>query len=79
MKIEVLGSGCAKCKKLAENAKDAVEMLGIEAEIIKIEDLNKIMNYGVMITPGLALDGEVKSTGKVLSVEAIKKMISESK
>ena len=75
MKIEILGTGCAKCNKLAANAREAVNSLEIEAEVIKVEDIKKIMDYGVMITPALAVDGEVKSSGKVLSVEEIKKII----
>ena len=75
MKIEILGTGCAKCSKLDANAREAVNSLGIEAEVIKVEDIKKIMDYGVMITPALAVDGEVKSSGKVLSVEEIKKII----
>lgn len=76
MKIEILGTGCPKCKKLFENAQEAVKALGITAEIAKVEDIQQIMNAGVMITPALAVDGEVRSAGKVLSVEEIKKIIS---
>ncbi|MCX7965318.1 MAG: thioredoxin family protein [Syntrophorhabdaceae bacterium] len=75
MKIQILGTGCAKCIKLAENAEQAAKELGIEFEIEKITDINKIMDFGVMFTPGLAIDGEVKSVGKVLSVEDIKKLL----
>lgn len=76
MKIEILGTGCPKCKKLFENAQEAVKALGITAEIAKVEDIQQIMNAGVMITPALAVDAEVRSAGKVLSVEEIKKIIS---
>jgi len=76
MKIEILGTGCPKCKKLFENALGAVGELKIDAEVAKVEDIEKIMNAGVMITPAIAVDGEVKSAGKVLSVDEIKKMIS---
>lgn len=76
MKIEILGTGCPKCKKLALNAEEAVKELGINAEIIKVTKIDEIMNYGVMITPALALDGNVESSGKVLSIEEIKKIIS---
>ena len=76
MKIEILGTGCAKCKKLFENAQEAVKALGLGAEVIKVEDLQQIMNAGVMITPAIAIDGEVKSAGKMLSVDEIKKIIS---
>ncbi len=72
MKIEILGTGCAKCKALEENAKKAVAEEGIFAQVEKVEDLVVIMNYGVMNTPGLVIDGEVKSTGKLLSHEEIK-------
>jgi len=75
MKIEILGMGCPKCKKIAKNAQQAVEESGIDAEIIKVEELDKITEYGVMMTPALVIDGEVFSPGKVLSVEEIKKAI----
>lgn len=74
-KIEVLGTGCAKCLKLEELAKKAVEETGIEAEVIKVKDINKIMDYGVMTTPALVVDGEVKSAGKVPLIEDIKNYI----
>ncbi len=76
MKIEILGTGCPKCKKLFENAQEAVKTLGTSAEVVKIEDIQQIMNAGVMLTPAIAVDGEVKSAGKVLSVDEIKKIIS---
>ena len=72
-KIQILGTGCAKCMKLTENAEKAAKEAGIEFEIQKVHDIKEIMNYGVMMTPGLAIDGEVKAVGKVLSVEEIKK------
>jgi len=75
MKIEILGTGCPKCKKLAELAEQAVKESGIEAEIIKITEINEIMNYGVMITPALAIDGEVKIAGKIPSLEEIEKWL----
>lgn len=74
-KIQILGTGCPKCKKLAENAKTAAEALSIEYEIEKIKDINEIMKFGVMITPALAVDGQVKIVGKVPSPEDIEKMI----
>ena len=76
MKIEILGTGCPKCKKLFENAQEAVKNLATSADVIKVEDIQQIMNAGVMITPAIAVDGEVKSAGKVLSVDEIKKIIS---
>jgi small redox-active disulfide protein 2 len=76
MKIEILGTGCPKCKTLTANAETAVKELGIEAEIVKVTKLSDIMNYGVMLTPALAVDGDVKSSGKVLSAEEIKKLLA---
>lgn len=72
MKIQILGTGCAKCLKLAEEAEKAAKELGVDYELIKVTDINDIMSYGVMITPALAVDGTVKVTGKVPSVEEIK-------
>lgn len=72
MKIEVLGTGCSKCKALEENVKKAVAQAGAFAQVEKVEDLTKIMEYGVMNTPGLVINGEVKSTGKLLNSEEIK-------
>jgi small redox-active disulfide protein 2 len=74
-KIQILGTGCAKCMKLTENAEKAAKEAGIEFEIQKVQDIKEIMNYGVMMTPGLAIDGQVKAVGKVLSVEEIKKLL----
>jgi len=74
-KIQILGTGCPKCKKLAENAEAAVKQLGIDAQIEKVTDINKIMNFGVMMTPALAIDGKVKSAGKTLTVDEIKNFI----
>ena len=75
MKIEILGMGCPKCKMLYENAKKAVEGKGIQVEIVKVEDMDKITDYGIMMTPALVIDGEVKSSGKVLSAEEIRKWL----
>lgn len=72
MKIEVLGTGCSKCKALEENVKKAVADAGIFAQVEKVEDIEKIMAYGVMSTPALVINGEVKSTGKLLNSEEIK-------
>lgn len=71
MKIEVLGTGCAKCKTLYENVKKAVEESGKTAEIVKVEEIPKIMSYGVMSTPALVIDGQVKFSGKVASIGEI--------
>ena len=76
MKIEILGPGCMKCNELYQSALKAVSEAGVDAEVIKIEDIREIMNRGIMMTPGLIIDGNVKSTGKVLSVEEIKKLIT---
>ena len=70
-KIQVFGTGCPKCQQLEANAKEAVKKLGIEAEVIKVKDINEIAAAGVMMTPALAVDGEVKIARKVASVEEI--------
>lgn len=75
MKIEVLGSGCAKCKTLYENVKKAMEESGKEGEVIKVEDIPSIMKYGVMITPALVVDGKVLFSGKIASAEEIKGLL----
>jgi len=74
-KIQILGAGCAKCKILAQNAKKAVEEAGVDAEIEKVEEIREIMKFNVMTTPGLVIDGEVKSAGRVLSPEDIRKYL----
>jgi len=76
VKIEILGTGCPKCKKLAENAEAAAKALGIEYEIEKVTDINEIMNFGVMITPALVVDGQLKVAGKVPSTDDIKEMLA---
>ena len=75
-KIQILGTGCAKCRMLAETAKQAADLLAIEYEIEKVTDINDIMSFGVMITPALVVDGEVKSAGKVPDIEQVKKMLA---
>ena len=74
-KMQILGTGCAKCKKLAENAEAAARSLGVEYEIEKVTQINDIMAFGVMVTPALVVDGDVKVAGKVPSPEDIEKMI----
>lgn len=74
-KIQILGSGCAKCNKLAENADAAAKELGLDYELIHITDITDIFNFGVMMTPALAVDGDVKIVGKVSSVEEIKTLL----
>jgi small redox-active disulfide protein 2 len=76
MKIEVLGTGCTKCNELEAKVKQAVAKSGKFVQIEKVSDLQKIMAYGVMSTPGLVIDGEVKSTGRVPNVDEILAMIS---
>ena len=78
MTIQILGTGCPKCKALEANAKSAIEKAGLEAEVVKISDVNEIMNMGVMMTPALAVDGTVKKAGKVLSVDEIVELVKEA-
>jgi small redox-active disulfide protein 2 len=75
MKIQILGTGCPKCGALERNAREAMAKTGIQAEIEKITDLDDIMAMGVMVTPALAIDGEVKKAGKVLTEEEISEII----
>ena len=75
MKIQILGTGCRKCKKLAENAEAAAKALGVEYQIEKVTDINEIVKSGVMMTPALVVDGDVKSAGKAISADDIKKFI----
>ncbi|MFG0242352.1 MAG: thioredoxin family protein [Phycisphaerales bacterium JB054] len=75
-KIEILGTGCPKCKSLEASARQAVEHLGIEAEIVKVDKMDEIMARGVMMTPAVAIDGEVKSSGRVLSPADIEKLLA---
>lgn len=75
-KLQILGTGCPKCKKLAENAESAAKAASIEYELEKVTDINEIMKFGVMITPALAIDGQVKITGKVPSAEEITKLLT---
>ena len=77
MKIEVLGTGCAKCRATEKNVKKAVEELGIQAEVVKVEDLQDIINRGVMMTPAVVVDGEVKISGHQPTVDEIKKIIKK--
>ncbi|MDD5258875.1 MAG: thioredoxin family protein [bacterium] len=79
MKLEVLGTGCPKCKKLTELTQEAATELGLSFEIVKVDQINDIMNYGVMITPALAIDGRVVVAGKIPSKEEIKKWLLENK
>ncbi len=76
MRIQILGTGCPKCKQLAEQTEQAVRELGLDAEIEKITQIVDIVKFGVMTTPALAVDRVVKSTGKVLSAEQIKQYLA---
>jgi len=78
VKIQVLGTGCPKCRKTYEHVEEAIRELGTCADLEKVEDLKSIMNFGIMVTPGVAIDGEVKVSGKVPSVKELKKLIVES-
>jgi small redox-active disulfide protein 2 len=77
MKIEVLGVGCAKCNKLEENVKQAIQEMGIDAEIGHVRDLGEISKRGVLMTPGLTINGKAVSQGKLLSVEQVKNLIEK--
>ncbi len=74
-KLQILGTGCAKCKKLAENTEAAAKALGIDYELSKVTDINEIMKYGVMMTPALTVDGVVKVVGKVPSAAEIQLLL----
>jgi small redox-active disulfide protein 2 len=75
-KIQILGTGCPKCKNLFDAAQQAVKDLGIEAEVTKVEDINEILKFNVMMTPALAVDGEVKIVGRIPKPDEIKSLIS---
>lgn len=77
MKIQILGAGCPKCKLLEEHARQAAADAGVTAEIVKVTDIDDIMNLGVMMTPALAIDGDVKSVGKVLTKDQIVTILKE--
>jgi small redox-active disulfide protein 2 len=77
MKIQILGPGCPKCKKAFENAEQAIKELGVGADLEKVQDIKTIMGFGVMVTPAVAIDGEVKASGKIPSVDEIKRLIGE--
>jgi small redox-active disulfide protein 2 len=77
MKIEILGTGCPKCKTTEKNVRKAVEELGIQAEIVKVDDLQEIINRGVMMTPAVFIDGKAKVVGRVPSPDDIKKLLQK--
>jgi len=76
-KLQILGVGCPKCQKLAENAEAAARELGMEYELEKITDINEIAKFGVMMTPALAVDGEVKVVGKIPVIEELKELLQK--
>ena len=76
MKVAILGSGCAKCRELEQRTRQALEELGKDAEVVKVTDINEITAYGVMFTPALAVDGEVKVSGKLPSVELLEEILA---
>jgi small redox-active disulfide protein 2 len=78
MKVQILGTGCPKCVHLAINAENAINELGLDAEIVKVNDITDIMEFGVIMTPALAIDGVVKVVGKVSSIQDIKIIINKS-
>jgi small redox-active disulfide protein 2 len=75
MRIEILGTGCPKCKQLEANARKAIEETKKKAEIVKVTEINKIIEYGVMSTPAIVVDGEVKASGRIPTAEEIKKWL----
>ena len=79
MKVQILGTGCPNCRKLEANAREAVASLGIECEIEKISELKDIMNFGVMLTPGFAIDGKLLSSGKILAPGEIVSLLAHAK
>ena len=79
MKVQILGTGCPKCKLLEQHAREAIQELGIRADVEKVTDIDKIMEMGVMMTPALAIDGEVKSVGKVLTKDQAVQIIKGGK
>ncbi len=76
MRIAILGPGCARCKAAEKAVREALRDMGKEAEVVKVEDLREMMKYGVSMTPAVAVDGTVKVSGKVPSVEELKKLLS---
>ncbi len=77
MKVQILRTGCPRCRKLEANARKAIDELGIAAEVEKVQDIKEITKFGVMITPALAIDGKVKSTGEIAPVKKIKKWLQK--
>ena len=79
MKIQILGTGCSKCKTLASNVEKAVKELGLEAQVEKVTGIEDILKFQILMTPGLVLDGQVKAAGRVPSTDEIKQLLFENK
>lgn len=77
MKVEIMGKGCAKCKRVERNVREAVKELGLDIEIVKVDDFEEILRRGIMMTPGLSIDGEVVMYGRVPSVQEVKELLTE--
>lgn len=75
MRIEVLGAGCAKCKRQAQVVERVVKELGVSAEVVKVEDISQIVERGVMITPALVIDGKVRASGRIVEAEELRRML----
>jgi small redox-active disulfide protein 2 len=78
MKIQILGTGCSRCNVLTANAEKAVQALGLQTEIEKVTDIKEIMKFQILMTPGLVIDGKVKSAGRIPSPDEIKRMLVEA-
>lgn len=78
MKVEILGTGCTKCKTLEELVKETIDSLGLDAEVIKVTDINKIIEYGVMLTPALVIDGKVRVAGRLPSRQEVEDQLRDA-
>ncbi|MFN8573067.1 MAG: thioredoxin family protein [Gemmatimonadaceae bacterium] len=78
MKVEILGTGCARCQQLTANAKAAIDQLGVNAELVKVEDVPSIMAYGVLRTPALVVNGQVRASGRVATADEIAQLITQA-
>jgi small redox-active disulfide protein 2 len=77
-KLQILGTGCSKCIKLEQNAREAVKTLGLDYEVEKISDIQEIMKFGIMMTPGLAIDGKVVTSGRLLNSREIESILTSN-
>lgn len=77
MKVQILGTGCPKCNMLYRTAREAIDQLGLDAELVKVDDINEIVSMGVMLTPALAIDGEIKFSGKAPGIDEVKKYLEQ--